>query len=112
MRRVDAAGVGSGALQSRAVSPRRGAEGLAETVVEMAGTGKAAGQGHFSQWQRAVLQQVLTMAQALRQHITVRRQAEAELELSGEVVFGERTQTGQLTQAERFTEVGLDKLAH
>src|SRR3990167_7054772 len=66
-------GVGSGALQGGAVLPRRGAEGLAETVVEVAGTGQAAGQGHFSQWQRAVLQQLLAMAQALRQHIAVRR---------------------------------------
>src|SRR3990167_2857213 len=68
-------GVKSGALQGGAVLPRRGTEGLAETVVEVAGAGKAAGQGHFSQWQGAVLQQLLAMAQALGQHITVRWQA-------------------------------------
>ena len=102
-----------GLSQGCTVLPRCGAKGPAEAVVEVAGAGKAAGQSDLSQWQVAVLQQLLSMAQTLRQHITMGRYAKTELEHSGEVIFGEGAQAGQLgPKAQWLTEIGLDKFSY
>ncbi|MCY1539315.1 hypothetical protein D9M68_748960 [compost metagenome] len=77
----------------------------------MAGAGEAAGQGDLAEWQVRLPQQLLGAFETPCQQITMRRQAETQVEHAREMVLGQRTEPGQLAQAQRLGQMHVDVLA-
>ncbi len=88
----------------------RCAQHLAKPIGEMTGTGKPARQGNLPKWLPAATQQQSRPLQAPRQYILMGRQAEAGTKHPRKVVFRQRAQPGQLTQAQRLVQAAVDVL--